>query len=233
MTPRFDLFGPAHLAALAVVAAVAAGLPWLVRRRPSLARPARAALVLALAGLTAAYLVALAREGPLSIWDVLPLHLCDFLLLVAPIALVTLRPWPCELLCFWGGTGTLLATLTPDLATGWPDWRFVVYFGLHGAVVAAASLVAFGVGPPLVQGAAWRVFLVTNVYAAAVGAVDAVWGMNFLYLCGKPQAPTPLDVLGPWPAYLVVADGIALALFALLEAVFRGAWRLRTRRRAD
>ena len=71
------------------------------------------------------------------------------------------------------------------------------------------------------------------MYAAAVGAVDAVWGMNFLYLCGKPQAPTPLDVLGPWPAYLVVADGIALALFALLEAVFRGAWRLRTRRRAD
>ena len=92
------------------------------------------------------------------------------------------------------------ATLTPDLATGWPDWRFVVYFGLHGAVVAAASLVAFGVGPPLVQGAAWRVFLVTNVYATAVGAVDAVWGMNFLYLCGKPQAPTLLDGLGPWPA---------------------------------
>ena len=85
-----------------------------------------------LAGFTIAYVRAIAREGPISVWDVVPLHLCDFAILVAVFALATLHSGACELLYFWGGTGTLLAMLTPDLRQGWPDWRFIVYFGLHG-----------------------------------------------------------------------------------------------------
>jgi len=232
---RFVLFGPAHLVVLAVVAAAAAGLPWLLRRRPALRAPVRASLAVILVGLTALYIVSLARMGPLSIWDVVPLHLCDFLILVALLALATLDRTACELLYFWGGTGTLLATLTPDLVPGWPDWRFVVYFGLHGAVVVAASCVAFGLERPPRPGAALRVFFLTNAYAAAVAVVDVVWGMNFLYLRGKPSVPTLLDGLGPWPLYLVIVEILALGLFLLLEAPLRlvSAARLRARRGAD
>ena len=235
MTPPFEIFGRAHLAVMCVVAAAGVALPWWVRRRPARGRPVRLALVASLVSLTAAYVAALSREGPFSVWDLVPLHLCDFLLLVAAFALVTLNRPACELLYFWGLTGALLATITPDLAVGWPGWRFVVYFGLHGAIVVAAALVAFGLGRPPRRGAAWRVLLVTNAYAAVVGLVDAVWGMNFLYLRGKPSAPTLLDWLGPWPVYLVVVDAVALGLFLLLETPFRvgGRSRLRWRQLAD
>ena len=235
LSARFVLFGPAHLAVLAAVATAAAGLPWLLRRRPALRAPARALLALVLAGLTGLYVVSLSRLGPLSIWDVMPLHLCDFLILVALFAVATLNQTACELLYFWGGTGTLLATITPDLVFGWPDWRFVVYFGLHGAVVVTASCVAFGLDRPPRAGAARRVFLLTNAYAAVVAIVDVAWGMNFLYLRAKPAAPTVLDWLGPWPLYLVVVEALALGLFLMLEAPLRllAAARLRPRRSAD
>jgi hypothetical integral membrane protein (TIGR02206 family) len=235
LSGRFVLFGPAHLLALAVVAAAAIALPWLLRRRPALLAPVRASLAVTLVGLTALYIVSLARMGPLSIWDVVPLHLCDFLILVALFALATLERNACELLYFWGGTGTLLATLTPDLAMGWPDWRFVVYFGLHGTVVVTASCLAFGLERPPRRRAALRVFVLTNAYAAVVAVVDVVWGMNFLYLRGKPAAPTLLDWLGPWPLYLVMVEVLALGLFFLLEAPLRlaSAPRLRARRGAD
>jgi hypothetical integral membrane protein (TIGR02206 family) len=221
VTPRFTIFGPAHLIVLAVTVALAAVLPWAVRRRPGWAWPARIGLVLALIAFTVAYLACLAREGPLSVWDVVPLHLCDFLILVVAFALLTSNRMACELLYFWGGTGTLLAIVTPDLGFDWPDWRFVVFFGVHGTVVVAASLVAFGLGRAPQAGAVRRVFLLTNVYAGAVAIVNAAWGKNFLYLCAKPSAPTVLDWFGPWPVYLVVVELVAAGLFSLLWLPFR------------
>jgi hypothetical integral membrane protein (TIGR02206 family) len=236
--PPFALFGAAHLAVLGLTAAAAVSLCGLVRRRPRAGPAVRAALVLALAGFTALYVGALSREGPLSVWDLVPLHLCDFLILVAAYALVTLHPAACELLYFWAGTGALLATLTPDLREGWPDWRFVVYFGLHGAVVVSAAVAVFGLGRRPRPGAAWRALVLTNAYAAVVAVVDVVWGMNFLYLREKPWTPTLLDWLGPWPVYLLSVEVLALFLFVLLALPFeRPHWprglRLRARGHAD
>lgn len=232
--PAFVVFGRDHLAVLIVGASVTIGLPWLVRRRPALAPVARATVAVALVGLTAFYLRAVGREGPFSVWDVVPLHLCDFLILVALFAVITLQPTACELLYFWAGTGAALATLTPDLRQGWPDWRFVVYFGLHVTVVAAAALIVFGLRRAPRPGAVRRAFLLTNAYAAVVGLVDWKWGMNFLYLREKPWAPTLLDWLGPWPVYILVVEALALGLFLALAAPFDAARRarLRPRRRA-
>jgi hypothetical integral membrane protein (TIGR02206 family) len=229
-SPVFVLFGPAHAAVLAVAAAAAVGLSLLVRRRPRAAPIVRIGLIATLAGFTIAYIQAIGSEGPISVWDLVPLHLCDFLILVAVFALATLRPAACELLYFWGGTGALLATLTPDLRQGWPDWRFVVHFGLHVTVVVSAAVVVFGLGRRPRPGAAGRALLATNAYAAVVAIVDGVWGMNFLYLREKPWAPTPLDWLGPWPVYILAVEVLAFSLFLLLALPFDPALRARLRR---
>lgn len=231
----FVLFGPAHLSVLVLAGVAAVGLSVLVRRRPRLGPPVRIGLTVVLAGFTIAYVRALASEGPVSVWDLVPLHLCDFLILVAAFALATLHPAACELLYFWAGTGALLATLTPDLRQGWPDWRFVVYFGLHVTVVVSAAVVVFGLGRRPRPGAALRALLLTNAYAAVVAVVDLVWGMNFLYLREKPWAPTPLDWLGPWPVYILAVEVLAFVLFRLLALPFEPArgTRLHGPRRAD
>jgi hypothetical integral membrane protein (TIGR02206 family) len=221
--PAFVPFGGDHLAALAATGLTAIALCLMVRREPKglLARVVRASLAMALALATALTLYRSSQDGPLSIWDFVPLHLCDFLILVAILALLTDNQLACELLYFWGGAGTLVAMLSPDVGTGFPDWRFLAFFGLHGLVVVSAAVLTLGVGRPPRPGSALRVFVVTNAYAAVVGLVDAVFAMNFLYLREKPRVPTVLDRLGPWPIYLGAVDLLALALFLLLELPFR------------
>ncbi len=123
------------------------------------------------------------------------------------------------MLYYWTGAGTTLAMLTPDVAWAFPHWRFVTYFALHGGVVAAAAMLVFGDG--IRPGPPWRALLALNLYALAVGAVNATFGTNFLYLCRKPSGASPLDWFGPWPVYLVVAEVAALALFSLLYVPFR------------
>jgi hypothetical integral membrane protein (TIGR02206 family) len=224
----FVLFGADHLGALLVTALLAVALTALVRRGPRApaALAVRLGLALALFAATAGTLVRWSRDVPLTVWELLPLHLCDLLILVAIAALLTLQPLLCELLYFWGCAGTLLAILTPDVRVGFPDWRFVSFFALHGLVVMAAVTVAGGFGRYPRPGAAWRVFLVTNAYAVLVGTVNAVFHTNYLYLCAKPGARTLLDWLGPWPVYLLAADGLALVLFLLLDLPFRARRRL-------
>jgi hypothetical integral membrane protein (TIGR02206 family) len=156
------------------------------------------------------------------VWDVVPLHLCDFLILVALYALATLRPAAIELLWFWGMSGTLLAMVTPDLWESWPAWPFVTYFALHGGVVVSAVVLAAGFGRAPRAGAPWRVWAFTNLYAAVVGIVDFTFRKNFLYLRDKPAAETILDWLGPWPVYILVVNAAALGLFLLLDLPFRG-----------
>ena len=227
---RFVLFGAAHVSALVVTAVLAALLIRLARgSTPAVGLAIRAGLAASLLGATVATLAHWWQLGQLSIWDVLPFHLCDFLILVAAFALLTLRPVAAELLFFWATTGTVLAILGPDLQSGFPSWAFVSFFLLHGLVVVAALVVTFGFGRYPRDGAAWRVFALTNAYAIVVGAVNAAFGTNYLFLREKPRGATLLDWFGPWPVYLFVAEAAALALFLLVDAPFRSVRRASAR----
>jgi hypothetical integral membrane protein (TIGR02206 family) len=172
-----------------------------------------------LAAATATYLALEAHFRFLHVWDFVPLHLCDAAIFLAIYALLTRRPLAVEVLYYWTGAGTTLAMVTPDVSWAFPHWRFVTYFALHGAVVAAAAVLV--VGHRMRPGPPWRAWVALNLYALAVGAVNAAFDTNFLFLCRKPSGATPLDWFGPWPVYLVVGEVVALALFGLLYLPFR------------
>jgi len=221
--PPFRLLGADHLIALAITAGVAAGLCALARRDPR--GPFARAVARGLAGaLVAGVLVFVAWElhrGSLSPLHLLPLHLCDLLIPVAIVALVSRRQLPFELLYFWGGAGAAAAALTPMVAYGFPDVGFVVFFFFHGAVIAAAALLAFGLGLRPRPGSALRVWGITVAYALAVAVANSFLGTNFMFLRAKPPGPTLLDWFGPWPVYIGVAAIVALLLFGLLALPFR------------
>jgi uncharacterized membrane protein YwaF len=66
------------------------------------------------------------------------------------------------------------------------------------------------------RGKPWSAFGMLAVAAAALGAVDAITGANYMYLCRKPRSASLLDALGPWPVYIAAGAALALALFWLL-----------------
>jgi hypothetical integral membrane protein (TIGR02206 family) len=219
----FHAFGAAHLGTLGILAVCAVLIVQLVRRGSARVRLAvRMLLILVLLGTAAFQLLRAAHEGWLSLEVALPLHLCDAAILLAVFGLITLERHVATILYFWACSGTAVALLTPDLFRGFPAWEFLVFFGLHGAVVVSALVLVFGLGVRPRPGAAMLAFLVTNAYAGLVGLVNLLAGTNFLYLCAKPESATLLDLMGPWPAYLVVGDALALVLFWLLGLPFRG-----------
>jgi uncharacterized membrane protein YwaF len=68
-------------------------------------------------------------------------------------------------------------------------------------------------------GAAWRVFGATLAVAAVAAVADLVTGGNYMYLRSKPVHSSLLNLMGPWPWYIVGAAALGLALLLVLEAV--------------
>jgi hypothetical integral membrane protein (TIGR02206 family) len=219
----FIRYGPEHLGALFATALFAAALALAVRRSrdPRVARWVTGGLAALLVGVAGAVVVHGSLGGDFSWWDYAPLQLCDLAVFVSAYALLTRRQTAYELAWFWGGAGTLIAMITPDVGSGFPSWEFAFFFALHGAVVAAAVVLTLGLGLRPRRGAALRVLLITNIYALFLGGVNLATGSNFMYLCRKPAAGSLLDWLGPWPVYLLAGEVVALALFLALEAPFR------------
>ena len=221
----FARYGPEHLATLAGLALLAFLLSRLASRdgtggvAPALAIRVGLALFL-LGGLGFAVADALPVRK-LDWLDLLPLHLCDMAVLIAVWALLTRGRLACEILYFWGLSGTLIAMIMPDVDRGFPDTRCVSFFALHGVVAVSAVVMTAGVGVRPRPGANWRVFAITNAYAAIAAAIDYAADENFLYLRAKPSQPSILDAMGPWPWYIVTADVLAMILFWLLMLPFR------------
>lgn len=219
----FKTFGPDHVAALLVLALAGALLVPFVRR---VGAPASRALRFTLAGALALGLLAeplvAARQGWLD-RQVLPLHLCDLAVMLAIWSLLTLDLRTIEPLYFFALSGTLPALFTPELAEGFPSFRFFIYFVPHGLVVLSGLLLVAGLRRVPRPGAWWRVFLLLNACAAVAGVVNWALGTNFLYLARKPTEPTPFDWLGPWPYYILALEPAYLAVFRLLDAPLR--WR--------
>ncbi|MFN8093994.1 MAG: TIGR02206 family membrane protein [Vicinamibacteria bacterium] len=220
---RFVIFGPDHRAVLALTPVAAFVLVALARRHRddrtgTAVRVTLAALMLA--GVLG-YVGAELRLGQVALVEFLPLHLCDAAIFVGVFALVTRKALACELLYFWALAGSTLAMVTPEVIWAFPDWRFVVFFLMHGLTVIAAAVLTFGFGCRPRPGAAWRAFGLTLGYAVLVAGLNRLLDANFLYLRAKPVTPTLLDRFGPWPWYLVVSAAIGLALFHVLALPFR------------
>jgi hypothetical integral membrane protein (TIGR02206 family) len=220
----FERFGLEHAATLLLLTAIAISLSWLLRRaRPGSTRVSTAVRLGLAALLSGGLVFALVDALPirrLDWLDVLPLHLCDFAVLIAVGALLTRRPLAVEILYFWGLSGTLIAMLTPDVARGFPDSRCVSFFALHGGVAVSAVVLVFGFGIRPRPGAHVRVFWLTNAYAVIAAVIDVVAHENYLYLRAKPSQPSILDAMGPWPWYILAADVLAFVLFRALMIPF-------------
>ena len=217
-----DTLDTGHLVALALIAVVALVATALARRRPGAWIPAFSRL-LAVVILTA-YVVENVAAIDQGIWTArrfLPLHLSDVVTIVAALAMWTARPLPFELTYFWGLTASLQATLTPDLGDAFPDVFYFTFFITHGGVVVAAIFLAAGRRMVARSGAVLRIFAYTVGVAALAAIGNAATGGNYMWLREKPDSASLLDLLGPWPVYILATGALALAMFYVLDTPFR------------
>ena len=58
--------------------------------------------------------------------------------------------------------------------------------------------------------------LVTVVWAAATFTFNSIAGTDYGFLNGKPATASLLDLLGPWPVYVLTAATLLLIVWALM-----------------
>jgi hypothetical integral membrane protein (TIGR02206 family) len=191
------------------------------REEPSQSRWLRRLIGCLLGGYVFFFYVQQGIEGALT-WEYsLPLDLCSLVLAACIVSLIRPGQFITEIAYFWGVGGILQALATPDLAEGFPSIPFILFFWGHGASLMAITFLIMRRGFRPRKGSVIRVMIVLNFYALMVGAVNAIMGWNYGYLCRKPHAPSLLDFLGPWPWYLISIELIALVSFLILYAPWR------------
>jgi hypothetical integral membrane protein (TIGR02206 family) len=212
-----------HVAALIVTAVVAALLVAGARRwGDGWAIPVGRGLAVVILGGFVCEQLTYALRGDWTAEVNLPLQLTDAVTLVSVAALW--RPRSAllvELVYFWALTASLQAVVTPDLGYAFPDVLFFTYFATHSGAIAAACLLVFGERRTPRPDAVWRVFGVTVGFAAVAGIATLVTGGNYMFLRRKPARDSLLDIMGPWPVYILAAAVLALVMFLALAALAR------------
>jgi hypothetical integral membrane protein (TIGR02206 family) len=219
-----------HVAALVVTAVVAALLVAGARRwGEAWAGPVgRGLAVVILAGFVGEQ-VTYAARGEWSMRVNLPLQLTDGVTLASIAALW--RPRSAlliELVYFWAFSASLQAVLTPDIGQPFPDVLFFTYFATHSGAIAAASLLVFGMGRTPRPGAVWRAYGVTAAFTAAAAVGTLLTGGNYMFLRRKPVDGSLLDVMGPWPVYILVGAIVGLLMFLALARLAKWSERPRS-----
>ncbi|ROR92130.1 TIGR02206 family membrane protein [Nocardioides aurantiacus] len=221
---RFQAFGPDHLAWLVVCLVGCAGAVWLGRRlrargvEPSFRRAVAVLLVVTTVPLQVLQLL----PGDFRLGTSLPLQICDLAWMLAAWALWTGRRRPAQVLLLWGVTLVPQAVLTPALVETFPDPRYLMFWSMHLLTIwSAVHLGATGQGRP-----SWRGLRVavaaTLAWVVSVMVLNAAIGTNYGYLNGKPSGGSLLDLLGPWPAYVVAEVGVVLVVWTVVTAAVAG-----------
>lgn len=146
----------------------------------------------------------------------LPINMCPLSATLLPFVVWRPRAAVIEILYFFVLAGTMQAVLTPDILIGFPHYSFIRYWALHGGLVITIIYLATALGYLPSWRSLWKAFGWLQVYTAIVFTVNLTFGTNYFYLMGKPPTPTLLDLLGPWPWYLLAAECLAIGLFCLV-----------------
>src|SRR5213076_1890653 len=168
-SPPFHPYGVAHLLVIFLTIALPFSLAALVRwtKSSAIERIIVGALSLTLVINYFVYLSLVRQFGAVSWEQLLPLQLCDWAMVVIIIAMWTRRPRWFEVAYFWGIGGTVQAVLTPNLAFGFPDFRFFSFFVSHcGIIIGIIFLMLVHHLRPhpfsIVRVFAWTAFFFTN-----------------------------------------------------------------------
>ena len=224
----FVPFGAQHGVAVAIVLIAATALVVVMRRattgRPPgsarLDRAIRWGLAIGCVGIEVSELVRRMVFSGASLRSTLPLNLCDASILIGPVVLLTAHRRLYELLYFWGIGGALQALATPIVTRGFPDPRCLGFFLGHGLVLSSALYATVVLRLRPVPRSILRVWLITTAYGLAMVPVNHWLGTNYLFVLRKPDTPSLLDLMGPWPWYLATLSGVAFLVLLICYLPF-------------
>ncbi|MCM3785194.1 TIGR02206 family membrane protein [Neobacillus mesonae] len=221
--PRFELMSIAHLGALGVIFALLLAM-FLYRSKIRSSLPGKKTLRYVL--MAVLFLSQLSLEAWYQIYDLwdpaytLPLELCSITLILSFFMLLTRNRLLYIIVFYAGICGALAALVTPDLVYTFPHFRFNQFFIAHGAIIASALYMTWIEEERLSLKSVPVIMLLLNIIAGIVWCVNQWLGSNYMFLAHKPAGPSILDLLGPYPYYILVEELVALVIFSVMYTLF-------------
>lgn len=218
----FVLFSSEHWAAIIVI--VLLNLSFLLLRRrakPETLRIWRYGMAAVLIVNELAWHLWNLSVGQWKVQTMLPLHVCSVLVFLSAYMLVKRSYLIYEFAYFMGIAGALQAVLTPDLGIyGFPHFRYFQTFISHGLIITAAVYMTVVEGFRPTWKSFGRVLIWSNVYMVVVGVINWLIGSNYMYVAHKPETASLIDMLGPWPWYILALEAIGFVMFLFLYLPF-------------
>ena len=146
----------------------------------------------------------------------LPLFLCNVLAFIYPVVIYKRNRKALGVFYFMVLAGTAQGIITPDLNYGFPNLMFMRYWTIHCVPILLVfySISVFKVKinfKDFINAIVWM-----NIYLVLIFAVNLLLKSNYAYTMRKPDAASLVDLLGPWPWYIISGELIALVMFTLL-----------------
>jgi hypothetical integral membrane protein (TIGR02206 family) len=201
----FEIFNPPHLTALGLIAAACLLVYWgrqrFSRKNRDIIRTSLAVLLL-LSQLS--FVGWLFYIGEASISTVLPFHMCSLFIILSAIMLLARSYAIYEFSYFLGTGGAIFALLMPDIGMyNFPHFLPVQTMIAHGSLLTAQIYMTTVEGFRPTWRSLWKVYAGVLVYSALIMGFNIMTGANYLFFSYKPNFPTLLDYMGPWPWYII------------------------------
>lgn len=151
----------------------------------------------------------------------LPLHMCDIVALVSGITLLKSYRIGRSLLYFSALALTTQAIITPIGNQDPLQYRFWLYWILHAGIISCSlfDLLIRGYEPNIKD--FFSVVIVDIIYVLLVLPLNIILGWNYGYMGNsKPNTPTIIDLLGPWPERVIKIIGLGVVMQAIMLALW-------------
>ena len=150
----------------------------------------------------------------------LPLHLCRFANLLLPFVMLRRNEFLFQILFYWGLSGMFQAIITPDIVQDFPHFHYFRFFiGHHLMIVALMYVIIVYKMKPTIEGLK-NSFFGLNLFLVIAFLANILLDANYFWIMEKPPTGSLLDYMGPWPWYILTAEFLALAHFALAYFIF-------------
>lgn len=219
---RFQLLSASHLVILALFFLVSIGL-FLIRNK--LKRKQRNysefGIAIVLIFIESVYHFWMFYNDSWNVSQSLPLELCNISLILTILLLLTKKKVIYEIVLFTSLLGASQALFSPSLNYAFPHFRFFHFFFTHSIVIWVSLYFTWVKGYRPTIWSVMKVFIFLNVLLPIIMFINRIADGNYMFLSQKPESPSILDFLGPYPWYILSLEGLSIILSLLVWLVFR------------
>ena len=160
-------------------------------------------------------------NGSWHVSHAIHLELCGISLILTVILLLIRNKLIYEILLFTALLGASQALFTPLLNYDFPHFRFFHFFYTHLMIIWVPLYFTWAKGYRPSIWSVLKLFIFLNVLMPVIMFINKLVGGNYMFLRHKPRSASLLDVLGPYPWYILSLEGLLISFSLIVWFLFR------------